>query len=210
MSPEPKAEALLQREIARLERFFPRIQSCSVTIEAPVRRAPFKVRIDVIGPSTAMIVRHSPTLHRTLAAQEAAKTTKQAEPARSHLELERAIRDAFSEMRRRLQDHLRHMRGDIKRKEPRAGHVTSVVPAGEHGYLETPDGRTLYFHANAVLNGHFDDLRVGSEVFFEEEVGERGPQASTVRLAHPGRQLPKAAGLVLVEKPRKKAVLRGA
>jgi cold shock CspA family protein len=33
-----------------------------------------------------------------------------------------------------------------------------------------------------VLDDRFDDLVVGSDVAFAEEPGERGPQASTVRL----------------------------
>jgi cold shock CspA family protein len=40
----------------------------------------------------------------------------------------------------------------------------------------------VYFHRNAVLNGDFHHLQVGTEVSFVEEAGERGPQASTLRL----------------------------
>jgi hypothetical protein len=39
-----------------------------------------------------------------------------------------------------------------------------------------------------VLDDHFNLLRVGSEVRFMEELGEKGPQASTVRLTHPRKQ----------------------
>ena len=38
------------------------------------------------------------------------------------------------------------------------------------------------FHRNAVLDGAFDRLVVGSEVVFVEEEGDKGAQASTVRL----------------------------
>ena len=40
----------------------------------------------------------------------------------------------------------------------------------------------IYFHRNAVLDGAFDRLSIGSEVAFVEEEGEKGPQASTIRL----------------------------
>ena len=51
-----------------------------------------------------------------------------------------------------------------------------------YGFLKTPDGREVYFHRNSVLDGRFEDLTLGSEVRFVEEVGEKGPQASTVAL----------------------------
>ena len=40
----------------------------------------------------------------------------------------------------------------------------------------------IYFHRNAVLDGAFDRLSIVSEVAFVEEEGEKGPQASTIRL----------------------------
>ena len=42
------------------------------------------------------------------------------------------------------------------------------------------DGRDVYFHRNSVLNDEFDHLEVGAEVRFAEEMGDKGPQASTV------------------------------
>ena len=38
------------------------------------------------------------------------------------------------------------------------------------------------FTANSVLDGAFSRLAVGTHVTFAEEMGEKGPQASTVRL----------------------------
>jgi cold shock CspA family protein len=56
--------------------------------------------------------------------------------------------------------------------------------AGEDcGFIETADGREIYFHRNSVLDNGFERLTVGSEVRFVEEIGEKGAQASTVRLA---------------------------
>ena len=47
---------------------------------------------------------------------------------------------------------------------------------------ETLDDREIFFHRNSVLNGEFKHLAVGTEVSFVEELGEKGPQASTVKL----------------------------
>jgi len=37
-------------------------------------------------------------------------------------------------------------------------------------------------HKNAVLHGDFDCVEIGTGVRFEEEMGEKGPQASTVQI----------------------------
>jgi cold shock CspA family protein len=49
-----------------------------------------------------------------------------------------------------------------------------------YGFLETADGREIYFHSNSVLEPGFDHLQIGTEVRFAEEQGAEGPQASTV------------------------------
>ena len=38
----------------------------------------------------------------------------------------------------------------------------------------------MYFHKNSVVDTAFDKLDIGTEVRFVEEMGELGPQASTV------------------------------
>ena len=53
---------------------------------------------------------------------------------------------------------------------------------GGFGFLKTSDGREVYFHRNSVLNDAFPRLKVGTRVTFAEEEGDKGPQASTVRL----------------------------
>lgn len=49
-------------------------------------------------------------------------------------------------------------------------------------FIETVDGREIYFHRNSVLNGDFLSLREGDRVRFHEEPGDKGPKASTVHL----------------------------
>jgi cold shock CspA family protein len=68
------------------------------------------------------------------------------------------------------------------------GRVTKLFPDEGFGFLKTPDGREIYFHENSVLDSGFGGLEIGTEVHFAEELGEKGPQASTVRLvSHHGR-----------------------
>jgi cold shock CspA family protein len=56
------------------------------------------------------------------------------------------------------------------------------MPDGDYGFLATPEEREIYFHRSSVLNDAFERLKVGTEVTFAEEEGERGPQATTVKL----------------------------
>ena len=62
------------------------------------------------------------------------------------------------------------------------GTVVRLDPSGEFGFLESNDGQEIYFHRNSVLDDAFARLAVGSRVTFAEELGEKGPQASTVKL----------------------------
>jgi len=93
------------------------------------------------------------------------------------------LRDAFDAARRKLQDYARR-RGAVKALEARPhGRVSRMFQEKGYGFLETPDGREVYFHRNSVLELGFDHLQVGDRVYFAEGEGEKGPQASTVRLA---------------------------
>jgi cold shock CspA family protein len=99
-----------------------------------------------------------------------------------HADVHFAIHDAFKRARRQLQDQARRLQGQVKTHEAQPiGTVQTLDPSGEFGFLESADGRDIYFHRNSVLNGGFNKLTVGARVAFSEELGEKGPQASTVR-----------------------------
>ncbi len=158
-------EAELRRRAAKLEQFDPRISGCRIAVEAPVRHhrrgGPFKIRIDLKVPKGELAISHQ-----------------------SDEELMTAIREAFDAARRRLEDHVREVRGAVKSHEgPALARVARLFSDDGYGFLETPDGREIYFHRNSVLAPGFERLEVGSHVRFAEEEGEKGPQASTVTLA---------------------------
>ena len=160
-------EAAIHDEAAQLEQFFGNIMSCRVVIDVPHRHHKegnlYNVRIDLKVPGKELAV-----------SREAAEQTDM-----RHLRL--AIREAFDEARRQLEDHARQIRGQVKAHEPvPRARVARLFPEDGYGFLATPDDREIYFHQNSVLNGGFKRLHVGSEVRFVEEVGEQGPQASTV------------------------------
>jgi cold shock CspA family protein len=181
----PEIEEKIRARAQKLEKFYSPITSCRVLVEAPARHrqkgTPFHIRIDLTVPEGEIVVKREPTLHAREQDIAGERHRKQMEtrPERRHLEV--AIREAFHAARRRLQDHARQKRADVKTHEPMPqARVAKLFPVEGYGYIETPDGREIYFHANSVLNNRFKSLKLGSKVSFTEEAGEKGPQASTV------------------------------
>lgn len=162
-------EALIREKVARLEEFWPdHLMGCRVVVE-PVGKHHehgnlYEVRIDLTVPGEEIVVTREPSQHT------------------EYRDVHIAIRDAFDSARRQLEDYVRRRRGSVKSLEtaPRA-RVSKLFPAEGYGFLETPDGREIYFHRNSVLHEGYDHLAIGAEVAFVEEAGEKGPQASTVK-----------------------------
>lgn len=162
-------EALVREKAARLDKYAADIMSCRVVIQPLAkhhkRGNPYEVRIDL-----------------TFAGKEIAITREAAEHEEfKHLEV--ALRDAFDEARREIEDYVRRRRKEVKHHEiPPHGRVSQLFPHQGYGFIETPDGREIYFHRHSVLHDAFDHLQIGTEVTFVEEQGRKGPQASTVKL----------------------------
>jgi cold shock CspA family protein len=168
---------LIEEKVAWLERFYDRITGCRVVVEAPHKHHrngnQYQVCIDLTVPGGEIVVNREPS-----AAQQQQQRTELRD-------LPVVIRDAFDAARRKLEEHVRRTRREVKSHQeasaPRA-RVSQLFAEEGYGFLTTLiDAREIYFHRRAVLNGGFDELRVGAEVAFIEEEGEKGPQASTVR-----------------------------
>ncbi len=160
-------EAKVRAEAERLNEFYDRIMSCRVVVDVPHRHHKegnfYRVCIDLKVPGEEIVVRRDPAEHA------------------EYRDIDLAIRTAFDEARRQLEDLARVVRRQVKTHEPLLhARVARLVPEAGYGFLETPDGREIYFHQHSVLEGGFPKLEVGTEVRFHEEQGEKGPQASTV------------------------------
>lgn len=189
----PAIEARIHEEIAKLETFYHDIVSCRVAVELPhqhhERGNAFHVCIDLSVPGAEIVVKHEPTLHKSLRKIEAERAKKNAETLAPHKDVYVALRDAFKTARRELQDYVRRHRGQIKQhEEPLPGQVSRLVPEAGYGFLETADGRSIYFHGHSLVDEEFGRLRVGDEVRFGEVQGEQGPQASFVKLLRARRK----------------------
>jgi cold shock CspA family protein/ribosome-associated translation inhibitor RaiA len=183
----PALEADIRRRIERLETYHSTIMGCRVIVELAQRHHEtgnrYHVRIDLTVPGEEIVVAHEASLYATAQDTDLKKSRKQDEPdpARKHVRV--AIREAFDITRRRLQDYARRQRGAVKTslRQPH-GRVVRVFPVDEYGFIEAQDGHEVYFQKTSVLNNAFSRLTVGTEVAFAEEPGEKGPQASTVKL----------------------------
>jgi cold shock CspA family protein/ribosome-associated translation inhibitor RaiA len=162
----PETEADLRDRAAALSRYYGRIVGCLVTVDVPHGRRKsqaleYRVRLDITLPGGEIVINRQP-----------------------RDELRTAVQDAFSAARRRLEDYARRQNGAVKAHEPPPiGRVSQYYPLGGYGFIEAQDGHEVYFDQKSVLDGGFDRLDVGTEVRFNEEPGEKGPQATTVALA---------------------------
>jgi len=176
----------IQEEANKLDEFHGKITGCRVVVELPNRRRKagnlYHVRVDLTVPGGEMVVKRQPNL-RALPSRVPLKPTKRLEVKAPHKDLRQAINDAFGAVQRRLQDFSRRRRREVKTHQgPPRAQVGRLFPEEGYGFLATADGREIYFHRNSVLNSGFDRLETGSVVAFTEEKGERGPQASTVKV----------------------------
>jgi len=169
MAPPQNIKERIEERVGRLERFFDRITSCRVVVSAPHRHHHkgklYHVAISLGVPGGELVVNRDPA------------------GKHAHEDVYVALRDAFNALQRQLRDHVRRKRGDTKTHEaPPHGRIARLFDG--YGFIETPDGREIYFHRNSVTNDSFDRLAAGAEVRFVAMDGEseKGPQASTVSL----------------------------
>ncbi len=193
MDPSAWIESDVRRRARKLDLYCPNIMSCRVVVDRPHRHHEsgnrFGVRIDLTVPGEEIAVTRVGNVHgsqKDLATREWVKRLD-VEAVRKDLRL--VIREAFDIARRRLQDVVRRQRLDVKRHEgPLQGRVVAWNGTARAGRIEAGDGHDVYFHAHSVIGGSAKRLRVGARVTFVEERGDKGPQASTVKLARPQRR----------------------
>ncbi len=162
----PNSAALedhIRQKVAKLENFYPHLMGCRVVVEVPHKHKnqgrKFDVRLDITVPGGELVVNRE-----------------------ADGDIYVALRDAFDAARRQIEDYGHRQRGD-KKTHPQVyhGRVTRLVTDEDYGFIETLDGRELYFHRDNLPNGDFDRLEIGGEVHFLEDSGAEGLQAKRVR-----------------------------
>ena len=169
MDPSEALEAKIHEKVNRLEKFAGHITSCRVTVDQSHKRHHqgklFSVTVDITLPGKEIVItRHTDANH-------------------AHEDVYVALRDSFDSARRKLEDYVRKIRGKVKlHQTPPHGRIKELFPYEDYGVIETADGREIYFHRNSVIDEDFNKLTEGASVHFNEELGENGPQASTVHV----------------------------
>jgi cold shock CspA family protein len=187
MDSSEMVENWIRKEAEKLETYYSPIMACHVAVEIPHRHhkngARYHIRIHLKLRHGELVVKREPTLSTRLRQLGETESTKQVELDAAHKNLRQAIHDAFNAAGRRLRDYAQRRNGRVKIHETLAeGKVSRLLPEEGHGFLMTPDGREIYFHQNSVLNRAFPRMAIGTRVAFSEEAGEKGAQASTVRI----------------------------
>jgi cold shock CspA family protein len=165
-------EAAIREHVLKLEKIYPRLVGCRVSVEAPHRQHRTgnicDVHIELWLPGGAVVVSREP--HR---ARE-----KYANPT-----VGTSLRDAFAAAARQLKDYKQRQSGDVKTHETLfQGQVAQVAVGEDYGFILTNDGTQLYFHRNSVLDADFTKLKRGDAVHYIASDGDTGPIARKVWL----------------------------
>jgi len=167
---QPLVEALIERRIDKLEQLCDHLGRCRVAVEvARQREHPgYRVRIRLTVPPS----------HELFAETNPGDTELQ--------DLKSCVHEAFDRAEREVTKLTERQRGEVKRhpEQQFMGVVSSVEPEQRYGFLSSDQGTEIYFHANSVVNADFSDVRPGMGVHYEVEAGERGPQATSVRIVN--------------------------
>lgn len=152
----------IREKAAKLEAFYPNIMRCQVTVEEDQlhkqQGRTFNIRIHLTMPGGEITVNRD-----------------------RDEDVYVALRDVFDAATRKLEDFARKRRGAVKEHEvPLHGRVVRLYPDDGYGFIETADGRELYFGRENVVAPSFSQLTVGAEVQFLEATGAEGLQAKRV------------------------------
>jgi len=153
----------------KLQRYFDRIVSGHVIVSAPHRNQAkgkiYRIQIHLEVPGSDIHVNREPELDG------------------AHEDIYVCIRDAFAAATRQLEDHASRLRGEGKHHDNGhgVGRVERIFSNDGYGFLQTTGGREIYFHENALLNCDISEVKVGDLMEFTEEMGDKGPQASSLK-----------------------------
>lgn len=160
-------EGRIHEQVGKLGRFYPGINSCRVMVEKRHQHhrqgQHFHVTVTVKIPGHELV------------------SGRQSDADQAHTDAHVAMRDAFKAMRRQLDELAHQQQGHTRQHAQRPqGHVTEISADKTFGRIVSLDGRGLYFHRNSLIGADLDSLQEGSPVYFVEDMGEDGPQASSV------------------------------
>lgn len=163
-------ETQIREYVAKLEKIYPRLTGCRVSVEGLHRQHRtgnvYDVHVWLILPGGERAVSREP--HR-------------AKEKYQNPDLRTSLRDAFAAAERQLKDFKRQQEGEVKTHEPLLlGQISQIYPDEDHGFILTNEGSQLYFHRNSLMNVELDALKRGDTVHYVPDVGDTGPIARKV------------------------------
>lgn len=164
MEPSDALELSAREHAHKLETFAPDIMACRVAIDLEQKHQhqgrPYGVRIDLTLPGHELVVNR---VH--------------------HEDAYVALRDAFDNMKRHLEDLVRKRRGQEKQHPlPLHGEVVRLDAEGGFGFIRTPTGDEYYFNRDNVAGVPFEQVQIGSAVQFIQEADGARLHATRVSL----------------------------
>ncbi len=168
MEPSEAVENHIRDHAHKLEAFAPDVMSCRVHVDLLQKHQhqgrPYGVRIDLTLPGHELVVNRV-----------------------QDEDVYVALREAFDNMKRQLEDVVRHRRGQEKlHAGPLHGEVVRLDPEGKFGFIKTLAGDEYYFSPGNLVGMPFEHLVEGSAVQFIPELGSEGLQAKRVSVGKHG------------------------
>lgn len=151
----------IQEKAEKLSKFSDNIISCQVVIEMVSKHQHsgdlYNTRVNITVPGHEFISTHNHDENMYI-----------------------TIRDAFSDVMRQLEEHMRMLRGHVKHHaELIEGKVARLFEDG-FGFIETANGNEYYFNEDSVVHPQFKRLKLGETVHFIEHLGDQGMRAHRV------------------------------
>ena len=166
--PSDAIRADIETQLEKLEHLYDRIISCHISVRAPhlhKRKHIYHINLHLEIPGEDIIVNNEPEKNIT------------------HSDMHIAIRDAFNALQRQLRKRIKGLKNKSKQQDThKHAIIKSFDPNQGYGFLKDPTGCEIYFHENALLNGHNSDLKPGSKVRFVEDLGEKGLHVSSMSI----------------------------
>jgi ribosome-associated translation inhibitor RaiA len=121
MRTSPAVADHVQKEAQKLQRYFDRITHCHVVIVAPHKHhrhgQQYSIHVELGVPRGPLVVTHEPSVHAR--ADDSRREQRHSEPNAAHDDIYVTLRETFDVVRRRLEDHARRLRDDVKRSHVR-------------------------------------------------------------------------------------------
>ncbi|WP_342644179.1 HPF/RaiA family ribosome-associated protein [Rhodoligotrophos ferricapiens] len=165
-------EKHIRERASKLERFHGNITACRVVVDAPHRstgtgKPALGLTVEVEVPGRTLVAKNG-------------KDNYDGRDGGTAL-----VNRVFEAMERQLSEHADIRSQQVKSHESAGdtGKVVRLFPEQNYGFVEVIGSPDLYFTRNSVVDGSFDELKVGMMVRVTRATteGPWGPQASSVR-----------------------------